>query len=68
MPERNTNSFIPAENIGRQNLPAFPYGENQFRPAVLYVAIVEDGEIVGYLPASVTDNGDGTCSLDSTSS
>ena len=64
MPARNTHSTDPAANIGRQSYPAIPYDENSQRPAVLVLAIVdEDGEIEGYLPARVTDNGNGTCNL-----
>jgi len=64
MPVRNTHSTDPAYNIGRQSYPAIPYDENSVRPSVLALAIVDDdGEITGYLPARVSDNGNGTCDL-----
>ena len=50
-------------NVGKDNLPAFPYEQNNKSPAVLVGAIVSDGEVVGYLPLKVEDNGDGTCTL-----
>jgi len=59
---RNRNSVNPVENVARQIFPAFPYDENNVRPAVLTGAIVDgDGIVVGYLPVKCTDNGDGTC-------
>jgi len=62
MAPRNTHSIVPSENNGRQVYPAFPYGGDVHRPAILSGAIVdEDGEIDGYLPVRVVDNGDGTC-------
>jgi len=59
----NQHSKDPATNNGRQVYPAFPYDENAHTPAVLVGAVVDDdGEIEGYLPVHVVDNGDGTCS------
>jgi hypothetical protein len=54
----------PAQNVGKRNLPAFPYDQNAKYPAVLVGAIVDKntGEVIGYLPIECIDNGDGTCS------
>jgi hypothetical protein len=53
----------PTKNISKK-LPAFPYDQN-YKPAfILVLPIVEDGEIIGYLPAKGVNNGDGTASLD----
>jgi len=55
----------PTENVGRSVLPAFPRSSNAEAPAVLVGAIVNTvtGEVTGYLPLKVEDNGDGTCTL-----
>jgi len=55
----------PVDNRGKLNLPAFPADHNARPPAVLVGAIVDvaTGEVIGYLPLSVEDNGDGTCTL-----
>ena len=53
----------PKKNVSKK-LPAFPYDENRKSSSVLVLPIVESNEVVGYLPASATDNGDGTASLD----
>ena len=66
MAARDEFSTDPEENVGNQSILAIPYDENNHRPAVLYGAIVENGEIVGFLPVRCTDNGDGTCSIDVT--
>ena len=58
-------STNPTENRGKLNMPAFPADHNGRAPAVLVGAIVNTatGEITGYLPLKVVDNGDGTCTL-----
>jgi len=55
----------PVANVGKQNLPTFPRDQDNFRPAVLFGAIVDTvtKEIKGYLPLKVIDNGDGTATL-----
>ena len=53
----------PKRNVGEKNLPALPYDHNNFRPAVLVAAIVQDGEVVGYLPLDAEDQGNGTAIL-----
>lgn len=53
----------PVENVGKKNLPALPYDQNNRRPAALVIPQVSAGEVVGYLPARSTDNGDGTATL-----
>lgn len=52
----------PVDNVSKK-LPAFPYDQNQKGSALLIFPIVSGGEVVGYLPAAATDNGDGTASL-----
>ena len=61
-------SANPVANVGKRNLPAFPYDQNNVRPAVLFGAIVDvvTKEVRGYLPLKVTDNGDGTATLNVT--
>lgn len=58
----------PADNVGKRNLPAFPRTQNAEEPAVLFGAIVDPAtkEVIGYLPLAVVDNGDGTCTLKTT--
>ena len=41
----------------------FPYDQSRYRPAILLLPIVQDGEIIGYLPAKAIDNADGTATL-----
>ena len=55
----------PVDNVGQSNMPAFPRSANADTPAVLVGAIVDPitGAITGYLPLKVVNNGDGTCTL-----
>ena len=55
----------PEDYKGKRALPAMPYDENSKHPAVLMGAIVDPvtREITGYLPLKVVNNGDGTCTL-----
>lgn len=54
----------PTQNAGRVVLPPFPRSQNAEEPAVLMGAIVNaSGDVTGYLPLKVEDNGDGTCTL-----
>ena len=52
----------PKKNIGKK-LVAFPYDKNSKPSSVLLLPIVQGNEVIGYLPAKATDNGDGTATL-----
>jgi YbbR domain-containing protein len=53
-----------AANYISAKLRAFPYDENSKIASVVMLPIVDaNGKIIGYLPPSVIDNGDGTATL-----
>lgn len=55
----------PKDNVSKK-LVAFPYDKNNKPSSVLLLPIVENNEVIGYLPAKATSNGDGTATLDIT--
>lgn len=52
----------PKQYIGRK-LPAFPIDLDRDKASVLVLPIVVGTDVIGYLPAAATDNGDGTALL-----
>jgi|GEM_PF-3217236 len=52
----------PTQYKGKK-IKAFPYDQNGRDSSVLILPIVSGTEIIGYLPAKATDNGDGTATL-----
>lgn len=52
----------PTAYKGRQ-IVQFPRDKDNKNPSILMLPIVSGTNIVGYLPAKATDNGDGTASL-----
>lgn len=58
----------PPDYRGRK-IKAIPYDQNGRPSSVLVLPVVDvSGNIIGYLPPKVTDNGDGTASLSVTAS
>lgn len=52
----------PEQNINKR-IPEIPHDGNRKWASVLVVPIVDNGEVIGYLPVKATDNGDGTATL-----
>ena len=52
----------PTKNVNKK-IPEMPHDGNRKVSSVLILPIVQNNEIIGYLPAKAIDNGDGTALL-----